>query len=297
MTTHATSLADHYHTHEGYRRFTQEHRDGGANGIHFILADQHAHNFTDPATEELVLNLSLKSDMSFRWNIGDGWTAEHRVRSGSLTVCPIATQIEYDCGGDHRILMVACPKRYLQSLLDEYGFRSFDVLSPLNSQTIVNDGYIARVLRDMWHFSVRQDSAAPMMIDGMWQAVVSQLLHRVHITTQRKTTALGAQEIDKLDAFLFDRLDTSLGVDDLAAVLAMQPVPFSRSLKQRTGQTPYQYVLSRRIARAQELLAEGDLPLAEIAYACGFASQSHMTDVFRQKLGVTPGRYRTEVCA
>ncbi|MEM7710434.1 MAG: AraC family transcriptional regulator [Pseudomonadota bacterium] len=35
--------------------------------------------------------------------------------------------------------------------------------------------------------------------------------------------------------------------------------------------------------------------LAEIAYACGFASQSHMTDVFREKLGVTPGRYRKEV--
>ena len=43
------------------------------------------------------------------------------------------------------------------------------------------------------------------------------------------------------------------------------------------------------------MLAVGERDLADVAHACGFVSQSHMTDVFRKKLGVTPGRYRKEV--
>ena len=82
---------------------------------------------------------------------------------------------------------------------------------------------------------------------------------------------------------------------ELASLLGRPAARFLVDFKATTGQTPYQYVLSRRIARAQELLSAGEMPLAEVAYACGFASQSHMTDVFRQKLGVTPGRYRKEV--
>ncbi|WP_299959282.1 helix-turn-helix domain-containing protein [uncultured Roseobacter sp.] len=43
-----------------------------------------------------------------------------------------------------------------------------------------------------------------------------------------------------------------------------------------------------------KLLRLGDMPLAEIAYATGFASQSHMTDTFRRVLGTTPGKWRRE---
>ncbi|NJM07352.1 helix-turn-helix domain-containing protein, partial [Candidatus Gracilibacteria bacterium] len=46
-----------------------------------------------------------------------------------------------------------------------------------------------------------------------------------------------------------------------------------------------------RIRHAQQLIAAG-LPLAEVAYAVGYSSQSHFTTRFRRIIGVTPGRYR-----
>ncbi|WP_353744374.1 helix-turn-helix domain-containing protein [Roseovarius sp.] len=48
---------------------------------------------------------------------------------------------------------------------------------------------------------------------------------------------------------------------------------------------------ARRVERAKELIRNGE-PLAQVAAACGFASQSHMTRAFRNGTGATPGAWR-----
>ena len=58
------------------------------------------------------------------------------------------------------------------------------------------------------------------------------------------------------------------------------------------GTTPDAFVLERRLARARELLARTDLSLSEVAFAMGFADQSHFTRRVRQMVGVSPGRFR-----
>jgi AraC family transcriptional regulator len=59
-----------------------------------------------------------------------------------------------------------------------------------------------------------------------------------------------------------------------------------------TGLTPHQYVLEQRLHRARQLLEQKETALADIAVACGFSVQTHMTDNFRKHLGITPGEYR-----
>lgn len=88
------------------------------------------------------------------------------------------------------------------------------------------------------------------------------------------------------------RLDGDIGLTDLAAATDLAPQRFARSFKLATGFTPHQYLIERRIQRAQALLVRTDEPIAEIAYACGFSSQSHMTSLFTKRLGFTPGRVR-----
>lgn len=63
-----------------------------------------------------------------------------------------------------------------------------------------------------------------------------------------------------------------------------------RAFSRATGLTPYAYLLQRRLERARALLG-GSQPLAEIALACGFADQSHLTRLFTRLYGVSPGRY------
>ena len=55
---------------------------------------------------------------------------------------------------------------------------------------------------------------------------------------------------------------------------------------------PHQWQLKSRIAKAQELLRYGDLPLAQIALAAGFAEQSHFSRIFKSIVGVPPGTWQ-----
>jgi AraC family transcriptional regulator len=58
------------------------------------------------------------------------------------------------------------------------------------------------------------------------------------------------------------------------------------------GVTPHQWLTERRVDTAKRLLKGGDLPLAQIALACGFANQSHFTRVFRSFVGCTPAAWQ-----
>jgi AraC-like DNA-binding protein len=67
---------------------------------------------------------------------------------------------------------------------------------------------------------------------------------------------------------------------------------FARGFKQSAGMTPHYYLTQKRVERAQDMLANSELSLSEIAYAVGFSDQSHLTRHFRQMLGVTPRQFR-----
>ena len=80
--------------------------------------------------------------------------------------------------------------------------------------------------------------------------------------------------------------------ESLAATAELSLYHFARTFKQSEGTTPHTFVLERRLARARELLARTDLSLSEVAFAVGFADQSHFTRRFRQMVGVSPGQFR-----
>jgi AraC family transcriptional regulator len=99
-----------------------------------------------------------------------------------------------------------------------------------------------------------------------------------------------ARVIDYIEA----GIDQDLRLPALADVAAMSMYDFARRFRTTLGTSPHAYVLSRRIAWARAMLT-GRENLAHVALACGFSSQSHLTTVFRQSLGVTPGAYRRRV--
>ena len=58
------------------------------------------------------------------------------------------------------------------------------------------------------------------------------------------------------------------------------------------GLAPHQWLLVRRVERAQELIRAGEMSLSEVALCAGFSDQSHLTRVFSQQMGVSPGAWR-----
>src|SRR5262249_44945928 len=87
---------------------------------------------------------------------------------------------------------------------------------------------------------------------------------------------------------------TPITLDDMASVAGLSPNHLLRTFKQVFDQTPYQYVIAKRIAYAQELLRSTDQCVMDICFAVGFASLGTFSWWFRQRVGVSPSVYRSQ---
>lgn len=95
--------------------------------------------------------------------------------------------------------------------------------------------------------------------------------------------------------YIEENLSRDVGLDEFASVCGLTRFHFSRAFKATFGEPPYQYILRRRIERAQHLLANSRVPIAEVAIACGFKGASQFARSFRSALGQAPLTYRRGV--
>jgi len=92
--------------------------------------------------------------------------------------------------------------------------------------------------------------------------------------------------------YIAAHLDESISLQVLAETAGLSMYHFARSFKQSEGLSPHVYLVQCRVRRAQQLLAQTDLPLSQIALAAGFSDQSHCARRFKEHVGVTPSSYR-----
>jgi AraC family transcriptional regulator len=104
--------------------------------------------------------------------------------------------------------------------------------------------------------------------------------------------ALPQRILNRVRARIEASVDTDISLGALAEESGYSRAHFLRMFREATGATPHQYVLDVRLRHAQEWLRKKNSALIDIAAVCGFSSQSHMTSVFRKRLGVTPGEFR-----
>jgi AraC-like DNA-binding protein len=83
-----------------------------------------------------------------------------------------------------------------------------------------------------------------------------------------------------------------LDVPALARVALMSPGHFSRSFRAAVGETPYSYLMTRRIERAKALLRRGDLQVTEVCFAVGCTSRGSFSSRFTELVGESPSSYR-----
>lgn len=83
-----------------------------------------------------------------------------------------------------------------------------------------------------------------------------------------------------------------LDVPALARTAMMSPGHFSRRFRAAYSETPYSYLMSRRIERAKELLRRGELSVTEVCMAVGCTSLGSFSARFTELVGETPSEYR-----
>jgi AraC-like DNA-binding protein len=103
---------------------------------------------------------------------------------------------------------------------------------------------------------------------------------------------LTPRALQRIREYIEGHLTENIELETLADIAGLSKWHFARAFKQSVGTPPHFYVIRRRLERAQELLAETDLSLAQIALRSGFGDQSHFSRRFRMFFGVTPRSFR-----
>ena len=125
-------------------------------------------------------------------------------------------------------------------------------------------------------------------ISAQLNLILSDLLSHYDDTR----TARSAHALNHVIRFIDEHYAESLTLDGLAAFASMSKAAFCQKFKQSAGVSPYEYILTKRINRARELLKSTDTSVAEIAYAVGFQSPANFIKTFRTRTGITPHAFR-----
>lgn len=119
----------------------------------------------------------------------------------------------------------------------------------------------------------------------------------IQAAAEHKPDALPAPDrafLDRLDTVVYEMMAVSaISIDAVAEKLCMSTQQLRRKLNAVSGDTPAAYVRSLQMKKAKEMLDRNDdLPINEVAMACGYYDTSHFTRAFKQAMGVTPTQYK-----
>ena len=158
------------------------------------------------------------------------------------------------------------------------------------------DPVIANLGRALLPVLMHAQDASRLFVDHL---VLALKAHVVHVygdvagsTAPARTQKLAPWQERRAKAFLTQHLAGDVSLADAARECGLSRSHFSKAFKQTTGQTPHAWLVGQRIDAAQRLLRDPALSIAQVAVACGFADQSHLTRVFSARTGTSPARWR-----
>lgn len=105
---------------------------------------------------------------------------------------------------------------------------------------------------------------------------------------------LAPWQVRRVTESMSRNLSHSMPLAVTAAEIGLSESQFRRAFKTSMGVPPHRWRLNVRIAKAQELLRDGALPITEIALMTGFAEQSHFSRAFQKVVGVPPGVWQRD---
>jgi AraC family transcriptional regulator len=95
-----------------------------------------------------------------------------------------------------------------------------------------------------------------------------------------------------LTKYIDANLGASLSCETMAQLAKLSVSHLSRAFKCTFQYSPHEFLVRRRLQRAQDLMLQTDAPLAQIALECGFADQAHLSRAFRRITGDRPSSWR-----
>ena len=137
-----------------------------------------------------------------------------------------------------------------------------------------------------------------LFLDSVEQAMAVALVngHAVrHRPVQIYRGGLGSARLRRIKELVHAKLEFDLSLEEMAQAVGLSTAHFARMFRKSMGETPHQFVLRQRLDRAKAMLRAPDARVLDVAVACGFKTQQHFAQAFRDVCGVSPTEYRRDL--
>ncbi len=262
-------------------------------GVFAAAQTEHPYEDSFPAVASHLVILHLDGPVDVdRWVAGQH--ERHRVPPGGTFVMPGGVDFRVRLGGTLSTVHVYLQDRVLAEVAGDLAVRcAGETLAPrLGGRDPLLESLILGIRDEMIDPGLLGDG----YVDYLARALAARLI-RTSLRSPPRTEAAAkgagrvARAIDYLDA----NLHRAVSLDDIANLVGLSVSQTIQLFKATVGMPPHRFILSRRVARACDLLRRRDLPLVEVALACGFAHQEHMSRVFKREMKVSPGAFRRAI--
>ena len=159
----------------------------------------------------------------------------------------------------------------------------------------VDDVMISSLQSTMLLALANPEQVSQLFVDHIMLAVgmhVAQTYGGMRPVSPRVRRGLAPWQVRRAKEILSAHLDGGIPLQEVARECHLSMSHFSRQFLRTTGLPPHKWLLTRRIEVAKEKLGDRRMSLSEVAAACGFADQSHLTRVFTRMVGASPGAWR-----
>lgn len=145
-----------------------------------------------------------------------------------------------------------------------------------------------------------QDSIEDRSQAAKWQNALrsahflSKIYDAAHMTDGGRTPVAAGGNIQPVISYINEHFAENISIQRLTRQFGVSASHMEREFLAHTGRSVYDYVLYRRITRAREMICQ-EIPLTEVAYACGFNDYSCFLRAFVKLAGQTPSAYRKRI--
>jgi AraC-like DNA-binding protein len=218
------------------------------------------------------------------------------VQPGSLAIFDLRASWAADVRDPFDNLNMFLPLETFTQIAEDHGssFLGFNYKVEVDQP----DETILHLTLAMLPVLAREREASTLFLDHLFAAAAEHVAQTYGAFSRLRSAprhGLTSRQRDAALEFVESNLAADPSVADLARASSMSISSFARAFKRTLGVPPHQWLLRRRIEKAKRMLRSSNEPLADIAVACGFADQSHLTRVFVRYVGATPRRWRNSI--
>jgi AraC family transcriptional regulator len=226
----------------------------------------------------------------------NGQDFDNFLSPGDISIVPagVRSNWRWRDRSPHEALHLYLEPQFVQKIAESCNL-SHDQMA-IEPQVGVRDEQLSHMAMSLLYELQAENVVGRFYADSVASVLAIQLVRRYSCLKDVaiKKGGMAPHKLRKALELISDKLEQQQGIalEVVAREVGMSRYHFSRVFKESMGLSPINYIGRQRIERAKKLLAETELPIADIALQAGFSGQSHFTTFFRKLVGLTPRSFR-----